>query len=86
MSSKKTDVISASEIGQYMYCACAWQLHRMGYTPQSAFLEPGKQMHSELGDRLDGFERKMRCSRWYALVGIVLLCVALCLFLVEVVL
>ena len=36
---KKTDVLSASEIGQYHYCSCAWHLQRCGYEPESPYLE-----------------------------------------------
>jgi CRISPR/Cas system-associated exonuclease Cas4 (RecB family) len=83
---KKTDVLSASEIGQYMYCSCAWQLQRCGYEPESPFLESGKQVHVALGNTIDGFEAKMLYSRWYALLGFVVLCVAFLLVLFGVIL
>jgi hypothetical protein len=83
---KKTDVLSASEIGQYRYCSCAWLLHRCGYEPQSPFLEPGKQVHVALGNTIDGFETKMQYARWYAILGLVVLCVAFLLLLFGVIL
>jgi hypothetical protein len=83
---KKTDVLSASEIGQYRYCSCAWLLQRCGYEPQSPFLEPGKQVHVALGNTIDRFETKMHYARWYAILGLVVLCVAFLLLLFGVIL
>jgi hypothetical protein len=83
---KKTDVLSASEIGQYIYCSCAWQLQRCGYEPESPFLESGKQVHVALGNTIDGFEAKIRYSRWYALRGFVVLCAAFLLVIFGVIL
>jgi hypothetical protein len=83
---KKTDVLSASEIGQYQYCSYGWLLQRCGYEPESPFLESGKQVHVALGNTLDGFETKIRYSRWYTLLGFVVLCVAFLLILFGVIL
>ncbi|MCJ7697935.1 MAG: hypothetical protein MUO73_06365 [Thermoplasmata archaeon] len=83
---KKTDVLSASEIGQYIYCSCAWQLHRCGYEPESPFLESGKQVHVAMGNKIDGLEGKMRYSRLLVLLGFVMLCVAFLLVLFGVIL
>jgi hypothetical protein len=82
---KNSDVLSASEIGQYVFCSCAWQLRRLGYEPESPFLEPGKQAHVALGERMDCLERKIRYSRWCAIVGLIVLCAALVLFLFGVI-
>lgn len=83
---KKTDVLSASEIGQYIYCSCAWQLHRCGYEAESPFLESGKQVHVAMGNKIDGLEGKMRYSRLLVLLGFVALCVAFLLVLFGVIL
>jgi hypothetical protein len=83
---KKTDVLSASEIGQYIYCSCAWRLQRSGYEPESPFLESGKQFHVAMGNRIDGLEGKMRYSRLLVLLGFVVLCVAFLLVLFGVIL
>jgi hypothetical protein len=83
---KKTDVLSASEIGQYHYCSCAWMLQRCGYEPESPYLEIGKQIHVALGDTIDGFETKIHYARWYAILGFQVLCVAVFLFFIEVIL
>lgn len=80
------DVLSASEIGQYIYCLYAWQLRRMGYEPESPFLEQGTQAHVALGDQLDNLEDRLRFSRWYMVIGFILLCVSLLLLLFGVIL
>jgi hypothetical protein len=83
---KKTDVLNASEIGQYIYCSCAWWLQRCGHEPESPFLESGKQVHIAMGNKIDGLEGKMRYSRLLVLFGFVVLCVAFLLFSFEVIL
>ncbi len=83
---KNSDVLSASEIGQYHYCSCAWMLQRYGYEPESPSLETGKQAHISLGDTIDGFKSKDRVARWTAVLGVVVLCLAILLLLLEVIL
>jgi hypothetical protein len=78
-TSNRSNVLSASEIGQYVYCSYAWKLRRMGYTPESPFLEPGAQAHVALGNQLDAFESRLRISRWYTIIGLVLLAISLLL-------
>jgi hypothetical protein len=84
-NSTSSDVLSASEIGQYIYCSYAWQLRRMGYEPESPFLEQGTQAHVALGDQLDTFEARLRFTRWYIVIGLVLLCMSLLLLLFGVI-
>jgi hypothetical protein len=83
---KKTDVLTASEIGQYHYCSTAWLLQRCGFEPESPYLETGKQIHVALGDTIDGFETKIRYARWYAILGFLVLCTAILLLFFEVIL
>jgi hypothetical protein len=83
---KKTDILSASEIGQYHYCSCAWMLQRCGYEPESPSLETGKEIHAALGNTIDGFETKMRSAQWVAILGLFVLCVAVFLFFLGVIL
>lgn len=83
---KKSDILSASEIGQYYYCSCAWMLQRYGYEPESLSLETGKQAHVSLGDTIDDFKIKMRFARWAVVIGVLLLCTAILLLFLEVIL
>lgn len=83
---KKSNVVSASEIGQYVYCSYAWQLRRMGYEPESPYLEQGKQAHVALGEQINSLERTMQVSRWFAVVGVIVLGIALLWFVFGVIL
>jgi CRISPR/Cas system-associated exonuclease Cas4 (RecB family) len=76
-----SNVLSASEIGQYLFCSVAWKLRRCGYEPESPFLEPGKNVHVALGNRIDGLETRLRYARWYAMIGVLVLLVAFLLLL-----
>jgi hypothetical protein len=83
---KKTDVLSASEMGQYIYCSTAWFLQRCGYEPESRFLEPGKQAHISLGNTMDDIKRTMRSARRVGLLGLAVLFIAIFVFLFGVIL
>lgn len=86
ISPKNSQVLTASEIGQYAYCSYAWMLRRLGYEPESLSLEPGRQAHVSLGEQIDSLERTMRLSRWCAVLGVIVLSIALLLFVVGVIL
>jgi hypothetical protein len=73
---KKSDILSASEIGQYRYCSNAWFLQRCGYKPESPFLKVGKHVHVTLGKTIDELDNKLKYSRYYIFIGIFLLCIA----------
>jgi hypothetical protein len=81
-----SDVLSASEIGQYIFCSYAWQLRRMGYEPESPYLEQGTRTHIALGDQLDDFEFRLSSSRRYIIIGLILLCASILLLLIGVIL
>jgi hypothetical protein len=82
---QNNDVLSASEISQYAYCSYSWFLQRCGYKAQSPFLEPGKETHIALGEKIDGFQTRMRYARWYAILGFVALCIGFLFLLLGVV-
>jgi len=84
-SFKGTDIISASEIGQYHYCSVGWYLQKCGYKPQSALLEVGAQKHVELGKILDHTQKGLKQSRLLALAGYLLLVIAVIVILVGVI-
>jgi len=84
--SNTSDVLSASEIGQYVFCSNAWRLRRMGYEPESPFLEQGMKVHAALGDQLDDFEVRVQSSRWYIVIGLALLTLAVLLLFFGVIL
>jgi len=72
----KTDVLSASEIGQYQYCSCAWILQRCGYEPESQRSMKENGSMSPWVETLDGFQRKNRLARWITLSGLLLVFLA----------
>ncbi|NOT61758.1 MAG: hypothetical protein HOP19_16205 [Acidobacteria bacterium] len=43
-------VITASEIGEYAYCAKAWHLRRSGVAPRGAQLHEGTAFHEQHGE------------------------------------
>jgi len=84
-SFKGTDIISASEIGQYHYCSVGWYLQKCGYKPQSVLLERGTQKHVELGKILDHTQKGLKRSRLLAITGYLLLVAAIIIILVGVI-
>jgi len=68
------DIIRASEIGQYTYCARAWWLARVkGLTPANvAEMRAGTAQHRLHGQSVERFHRLMRIA-----VALILLAAAL---------
>lgn len=83
---KDTDVISASEIGQYHYCSIAWYLQKCGYKPKSPMLDIGIKKHLELGKVMDYTQINTRKTRAIAFIGYLLLIIGVLIFLFEVIL
>ena len=82
---KGSDIISASEIGQYFYCPVAWYLQKCGYEPKSPFLEIGKEKHAKLGKIIDRTQVNTKRSRVFAIVGYLLLIAAVLIILYGVI-
>ena len=70
---KRNDVISASEIGQYVYCSLSWYLQRCGYKPDSPSLAVGKEAHVDLGRTIDAVRYDIRRSKYLKVIGYLLL-------------
>lgn len=85
-TSNTSEVLSASEIGQYVFCSNAWRLRRMGYEPESPLLNQGTKAHVALGYTLDDFEVRIRLTHWYIVIGLVLVTIAFLLLFFGVVL
>jgi len=82
---KNTDIISASEIGQYHYCSMAWYLQKCGYEPKSIFLESGVKKHRELGQIIDQTQRNYKKLKIYSILGYLTLIIAVIIFIFEVI-
>jgi hypothetical protein len=83
--SNRSEVLSASEIGQYVFCSNAWRLRRMGYEPESPRLDQGTRTHVTLGNHFDAFDVRIRSSHWYLLIGLILIFLAGLLLFLEVI-
>ncbi len=83
---KRNDIITASEINQYLYCSIAWNLQRTGHVPISPLLEIGKKAHVDLGKTIDNIQYELRWSRRFELVGYLLLIFAICIIIFRVIL
>jgi len=72
------EIIRASEVGQYVYCARAWWLqHVQGYQPQDRrALEAGLERHREHGRLVAGY-RRLQLLGYLLLVLALLLAIAL---------
>lgn len=85
-SSSKTDVLNASEIGEYHFCSVAWYLQRQGYEPKSPLLDVGTEKHIVLGKALDQVQLDTRWSKLLSIIGYLLLITVILIFLLEVIL
>ena len=82
---KGTEIINASEVGQYHYCSMAWYLQKCGYEPKSPLLDVGTKKHTELGEIIDYTQINIKKSRVLAIVGYLLLIIAVLVVLFEVI-
>lgn len=74
---KKNSVITASEIGQYVYCSISWYLQRQGYEPVTPLLDVGTKAHIDLGKKIDTIQTDVANSRRLAVIGYIFLVVAI---------
>ena len=82
----ESDILSASEIGQYYYCPVAWYLKKCGYESKSPFLEIGIKKHVKHGDVIDYTHINEKKSKFLATTGYILLIFALIIAIFEVIL
>lgn len=72
-------VITASEIGEFVYCAKAWQLKRAGVEADSPALAEGTAFHTNHGAGVSQAARLQRLARMILLLALAGL-IALSLF------
>ena len=82
MAKSTSQVIRASEIGAYAYCARAWWLGRvLGYRPANLErMAAGEEAHIRHGQKVVSYHRLQRWA--YALLALALLAGTLLLILV----
>ena len=83
---KDTNIIKASEIGQYCYCSIAWYLQKCGYEPKSPMLEIGIKKHKDLGKIIKSTQESSKKSKAFSIIGYLFLIIGFLIFLYEVVL
>jgi len=84
-SSYKMEIISASEISQFLYCSISWHLQRCGYKPKSDLLETGIKRHTSLGKTISYIGYELQKSRRLALAGYLLIAVSLSVIILWVI-
>ena len=68
------DYISASELGEYLYCQRAWWLRRRGAKAvEQDRLEQGTQQHEELAEVAQAVEAGSRAGRRLLWLGVALM-------------
>jgi hypothetical protein len=82
---KGSNIISASEIGQYCYCSISWYLQKCGYKPESHFLDLGKERHVKLGRIIYHTQVTTKKSRFFSIVGYFLLIIAILIIIYGVI-
>lgn len=66
-------VITASEIGEFVYCPKAWQLKREGAEADSPALAEGTAFHTQHGANVAQSARLQRTARMLLLLALALL-------------
>ena len=83
---KDSEVISASEIGQFCYFSISWYLQQCGYKPDSPKLEIGIKKHENLGRIIESSKKSSRKSKVLALTGYLILIFGIFIIIYEVIL
>ena len=82
----KSDIISASEIGQYQYCSISWKLHRKGFHPDSKYIKNGIKNHISHGKTISYTNKLIKKSKILTIIGFFLLFFAIFIIILEVIL
>ena len=73
------NIITASEISQYVYCPVSWHLKRSGMPMESPGLGHGVAEHERTGDRLRLVARQEKASNLLRMAALLLAFAALIL-------
>jgi hypothetical protein len=64
--------ISASEVGEYLYCAKSWYLKRCGEKPQSEAIDQGSAFHKHHAVSVSQAENLKRAGRVVIILAAIL--------------
>ena len=80
-----SDIIKASEIGQYQFCSISWKLQKNGYIPNSPYIKKGEKNHISHGKLIYYINNILKKSKILNLIGYLLLIFALLIIFFEVI-
>jgi len=83
---ENSDVISASEIGQFYFCSKAWYLQKKGFKPKSKYLEKGVEKHREIGNIIENTNKDLRKSNIILKMAYLILIISIIILILEVIL
>lgn len=66
-------VISATEVAEFVFCAKAWQLKRHGASARGQQLESGREFHQRHGAQMSLARFLRRAGAVFALIALLLL-------------
>jgi hypothetical protein len=73
---ENSDIINASDIGQYYFCSIAWYLQKKGYKAESEDIKKGNFKHMMIGDVIDKTNQNIKKSYILKTIGFLFLIIA----------
>lgn len=73
----KSQIISASEIGQYNFCSISWKLKKKGFIPKKEYIKRGEKAHRSQGQTIGNIENLSISLKIIILITSILLFLAL---------
>ncbi len=83
---QNSDIINASDISQFNYCSISWYLQKLGYKPDSIYLDEGTKKHKKHGNLIDKTENYDKKSKFFKTIGFLFLIISLLFLVFEVIL
>lgn len=80
-----SEIINASDIGQYQYCSIAWYLKKQGFKPESISLKQGILKHKKLGAIIDRTEKNIKKVHFFEIIGLLLFIISILIFVFGVI-
>lgn len=78
LKTKGSDVISASEIGNYTYCSISWGFYRSGYGQRdNPKMVEGRRNHANLGRIIARVQARQQMARRLTYLGALLITISL---------
>ena len=80
---KSRSVVSASEIGEYVYCKRAWWLRINGKLPQTTFMQDGIEKHDSFYLFLTSLKTRLLFAKVLVILGILVLLFSMSIMLLN---